>query len=92
MIKELQAIYENGVFRPLQPVDLREHQHVSIIISGEKKKTNKEIMLAGIEEFLVGEEFYEYCKKNADDSASLEEVRKIMAKIPGQMSDDIIQD
>lgn len=30
MSNEVEAIYENGVFRPLQPVQLREHQRVTI--------------------------------------------------------------
>jgi predicted DNA-binding antitoxin AbrB/MazE fold protein len=33
MITQLEAIYENGVFRPLQPVDLPEHQRVTLTIS-----------------------------------------------------------
>ena len=32
MSKRLKAVYENGVFRPLEPVSLAEHQHVTITI------------------------------------------------------------
>ena len=32
MSKSLKAIYENGVFRPLESVDLAEHQEVTITI------------------------------------------------------------
>ena len=30
MTKLLKAIYENGVFKPLEPVTLREHQEVTL--------------------------------------------------------------
>ena len=33
MGKSLTAIYEDGVFKPLQPVELREHQQVVVTIS-----------------------------------------------------------
>lgn len=32
MSKQLKAVYENGVFRPLEAVDLDEHQTVTVII------------------------------------------------------------
>lgn len=30
MSKSLKAVYENGVFRPLEPVELAEHQEVTV--------------------------------------------------------------
>ncbi len=35
MNRTLEAIYENGVFRPLRPVALREHQRVTVTIPEE---------------------------------------------------------
>lgn len=32
MGKSLMAIYEDGVFKPLEPVELKEHQHVVVSI------------------------------------------------------------
>lgn len=32
MGKSLTAIYEDGVFKPLEPVELKEHQHVIVSI------------------------------------------------------------
>ena len=29
--KQIHAVYENGVFRPLAPVDLEEHQIVGVL-------------------------------------------------------------
>ncbi|MEK7754532.1 MAG: antitoxin family protein, partial [Acidobacteriota bacterium] len=33
MTKTLQAVYENGVLRPLEPLPLREHQRVTVTVS-----------------------------------------------------------
>jgi predicted DNA-binding antitoxin AbrB/MazE fold protein len=35
MNHSIEAIYEDGVFRPLQPVSLAEHERVSLIVSNE---------------------------------------------------------
>jgi predicted DNA-binding antitoxin AbrB/MazE fold protein len=35
MSTRLEAVYENGVFRPLQPVRLAEHQRVTVTIGEE---------------------------------------------------------
>jgi predicted DNA-binding antitoxin AbrB/MazE fold protein len=35
MTKHLRAIYENGVFRPLEPVALEEHQEVTLSVGYE---------------------------------------------------------
>ncbi len=32
MLQSCQAVFENGVFRPLQPLDLKEHELVSLAI------------------------------------------------------------
>lgn len=33
MPKVIQAVYENGVFKPVGKIDLREHQQVAIVLS-----------------------------------------------------------
>ncbi|MGD1092404.1 MAG: antitoxin family protein [Bryobacteraceae bacterium] len=33
MTKQVEAVYENGLLRPLEPVPLEEHQHVTVVIS-----------------------------------------------------------
>ena len=35
MSSQVEAIYENGVFRPLQPVELPEQKHVTVTIDEE---------------------------------------------------------
>mgnify|MGYP001585188223 CR=1 FL=1 len=32
MVKTIEAIYENGVLKPLDPLDLREHERVKIVL------------------------------------------------------------
>ena len=55
MSQDFDAIYENGVLRPLKPVDLREHELVTVSVSplvGESGSTlaiadkQREILLA----------------------------------------------
>ena len=36
MTMQMEAVYENGVFRPLQPVQLAEHQRVTVTIEAEE--------------------------------------------------------
>jgi predicted DNA-binding antitoxin AbrB/MazE fold protein len=33
MTKQVEAVYENGMLRPLEPLSLEEHQHVTVMIS-----------------------------------------------------------
>jgi len=39
MTKTVPAIYENGVFRPLQPLTLPEHQQVHLLVTPEDPAT-----------------------------------------------------
>lgn len=39
MSQEIKAIFENGVFRPLDPVDLKEHQQVTLrLLAGSSER------------------------------------------------------
>ena len=79
MTKTVQAIFENGAFRPLEPVAYQEHDRVVLTVQD----------VTAIEENLLDHEFLTYCETQADDSVTLEEVRLALAKIPGSLSDDI---
>lgn len=79
MTKNLQAVYEKGVLRPLEPLDLREQQLVNVTISDETPPEpwlDAECLAAR-----AGE---------ADDAVSIEEVRAALAKIPGALTEDFI--
>ena len=79
MTRSVPAVYENGAFRPLEPVPCREHEQVFLTIESSK----------AAEEGLLDEEFLADCESQADDTVSLEEVRQALAKIPGSLNDDI---
>ena len=40
--KQIEAVFENGVFRPLRPVDLPEHQRVTLVLPTEEEAFEKE--------------------------------------------------
>jgi predicted DNA-binding antitoxin AbrB/MazE fold protein len=80
MSKQIEAIYENGVLRPLEPLSLDEHQRVTITITEE----------SGEEEDLFDPGFTQWCAEQSRDAPSLEEVRQALSKIQGSMADVVI--
>ena len=81
---QVDAVYENGVLRPLQPLDLREHEHVIVSVV-------KAAPASGRSNLAV--EYIERIKKelhDAEPAPGLEEVRRRLAKIPGSMAAEII--
>ena len=80
---QVDAVYENGVLRPLQPLDLKEHEHV--LVSVVKDAAHDRSSLAV--------EFIEKIKRELQDTQpapGIEEVRRRLAKIPGSMAAEII--
>lgn len=76
MTRSLQAIYEKGVLRPLEPLLLEEQQQVTVTLSDE---SGEELLDAG---------FLSYLESQADNSITLEQVRAGLAKIPAGMTED----
>ena len=76
MTRRLQAIYERGVLRPLEPLTLHEHQQVTVTVSDHEDGD------------WVDAAFLRYLETQADDSVTLEEVRSGLAKMPGSMVQD----
>jgi predicted DNA-binding antitoxin AbrB/MazE fold protein len=79
MTKSLNVVYENGVLRPLEPLDLREHQRVTIVLKDE----------AASEPWL-DDEYVAACALEADEEVSLAQVRAALAKIPGTLTEDFV--
>lgn len=78
------AVYENGVLRPLQPLDLPEHEHV--IVSVTKVSRDADVPQVDVE-------FIESLRKGllrAGPPPGIEEVRRRLARIPGSMAADFI--
>ena len=80
MSKKLEAVYENGVLRPLEPLDLPEHQRITVILC--------ETLIT--EEDWLDVECLQLCAAEADESISLEAVRQALAKIPGSLTANFI--
>ncbi len=78
MSKKLEAVYENGVLRPLEPLDLPEHQRVTIIV------------YPSLEEDWLDAECLHLSAAEVDESLSLETVREALGKIPGSLTADFI--
>jgi predicted DNA-binding antitoxin AbrB/MazE fold protein len=79
MTHNVAAVYENGVLRPLEPLPLKEHQRVTVTVSE-------------LAERWLDLEYMEKVKRDVAASApapSLEEVRRALSRIPGNLSDDI---
>ena len=82
MIQEIEAVYENGVLRPLSPVRLAESETVHVRIS------TGNMGLSQLDVAVVERARTELARRPA--VPSLEEVRQVAAVIPGNWSDDII--
>jgi predicted DNA-binding antitoxin AbrB/MazE fold protein len=80
MIQQVEAVYERGVLRPLEPLALAESQRVKLTISDAE---------AG--RYRRDTEFLEWAKAEVAAMPrvpSLEEVQKLMSKIPGSLVED----
>jgi predicted DNA-binding antitoxin AbrB/MazE fold protein len=71
MRKSLKAVYENGVLRPLEPVELEEHAQVTVRIV--------ERVAGVLGETLRGQ-------SDPTSPEDLEAVRKALSKIPGSLA------
>ena len=80
MSKQIETIYENGVLRPLELLNLDEHQRVTITIAEDSEE----------EEDLFDPAFTRWCAEQSRNAPSLEEVRKALAKIQGSMADVVM--
>ncbi len=82
MTRQLEAIFQDGVLRPLQPLSLLEDQKVLVTIT---------IVPTDLAESdYLDTELHRYCEARADSSITLEQVRKELAAIHGSIADDLI--
>ena len=81
MTRTLQAVYENGVLRPLESLPLKEHQRVMVTVSDPAERW-------------LDQEYMEKVKKDVAASAparSLDEVRQAASWIPAPLPSSIIR-
>ena len=84
MDMQVDAVYENGVLKPLQPLDLLENEHVLVtVIKTTPTPDSMELDIAYLES-LRSE------LQNAGPAPGLEEVRRRLSKIPGSMTADFM--
>lgn len=84
MTRQLEAIFQGGVLRPLQPLPLLEDQKVFVTIA---------TIPASLDESdFLDADLHRYCEARANSSITLAQVREELATIPGSLADDIIAD
>jgi predicted DNA-binding antitoxin AbrB/MazE fold protein len=82
---EVDAVYENGVLRPLQPLDLKEHEHVEVSVVKATAPTRSSLDVEYIEK--VKREL-----RDAGPAPGLDAVRRRLSKVPGSMAAEIVAD
>ena len=88
MSERIDAIFENGVFRPEVPVNIANGERVSLDV--ELQSARKDDM-SDVRD-LLDVEFMESCRQNAAGAPSLEEVRKVLSAFQGSLADLISQE
>ncbi len=84
MTREIEAIYENGMLRPLQPLALAENQHVKVTISDTP---------ADPLEVMIDHTYLEYARKVVATATYIpthEDVQRLTASDPTSWSEAII--
>jgi predicted DNA-binding antitoxin AbrB/MazE fold protein len=74
----VEAVFEDGVLRPLEKLALRPKQRVALWIDE----------LPDRPEQLEDRGFLEYCREEGDANITLDQVRQALAVIPGSMTAD----
>jgi predicted DNA-binding antitoxin AbrB/MazE fold protein len=80
--QQVDAIYENGVLKPLTPIDLAEHQRVVIVIGADQHEDDDR----------DSEEYLPLAAEEGDPSITWEQVHEAISSIPGSLADDVIRD
>ena len=83
MIREVEAVYEKGVLRPLEPLSLAESQRVRITVSTDIASAHPLLDTQLIEEARAEVAAMKHLP-------TIEEVRAALSSIPGNMSEDVI--
>ena len=81
---QVDAVYENGILKPLQPLDLTENEHLVVTITQAANTLRFSQLDAECVESLRRK------LAGAEPAPGLEEVRRRLSKIPGSMAADVI--
>ncbi|HEX5443385.1 MAG TPA: antitoxin family protein [Pirellulales bacterium] len=77
MYRTVEAIYDDGVLRPLEKLSLRPKQRVLLRID----ETPGDSVDLEDKAFLI------YCRSEGDPNVTLEEVRQALSRIPGSLTE-----
>ncbi len=86
MVQQVEAVYENGVLRPLQPLHLKEAEKVLVSISPGP---------ADLRSATLDHQFVAYARAEVAEMAkvpTLEDVQQQLSTIKGSMSEFIISE
>ena len=75
---QMEAVYENGVFRPLQPVPLAEHQRVTVTIDAEAAESAGIVDLAHFA--LPPERWQAFCDALDTPPRNIPALRKLLTE------------
>lgn len=84
MAKHIEVIYTNGVFRPSAPLELEleEGQRLTFLLPEHSVE---------LEPFVEDAALRQWCAAQAGEQVpSIEDVRRMLSKIPGSMADVVI--
>ena len=76
MGKQLEAVYENGILRPLQPLALAEQQRVLVTVS----------------ELIDYRQWAQVRLRELGTPPGLAEIQRQLSKIPGSMSEVVVEE
>ncbi len=77
MKRQVEAIFENGVLRPLEDLFLAEREHVTLtVVSGD--------------DAWLDTEFVALAQQESDPTITIDAVRDALSSIPGSLSDVVI--
>jgi predicted DNA-binding antitoxin AbrB/MazE fold protein len=77
MVQRIQAIYENGVLRPLEPLNLPDRQEVSLTVQ------------TGENADWLDDDALRFAEIEGDCEIDIEDVRRRLASISGLLSDSV---
>jgi predicted DNA-binding antitoxin AbrB/MazE fold protein len=83
MTYSVEAVFENGVLRPLEPLGLAEQEHVHVTVTPAGQKLPAE---------WLDHQFMRACAGYRNDPITAEEIRRLTATIPGSMSEQVRAD
>jgi predicted DNA-binding antitoxin AbrB/MazE fold protein len=88
MSERIDAIFENGVFRPEVPVNILNGQRVSLDV---EKKSDTTDDLADVSD-LLDVQYVDACRQNSHVAPSLADVQQRLSAFAGSLSDRIVEE